>query len=223
MKIVISKETKNFMRCAKQISEIEGRETGFLFHYFNLPNQNHRNVREVFHTEMVIGDKASIRIRSKYQNFLSGLGDKIIICGSFHIHPYKKRLEGYKNSGVDKNRLEYIEKCCSGVLSFNDLDNLLTNIIKGDPKCGITCVLSDIEDTVLYYVPKKYISIEKFKDVHHRFKEDAQLSECIDTIDIQEDHMKFPTPEYRKTLKYILDLFEENRFDLNLEETIIDI
>lgn len=224
MKIVISKETKNFMRYAKQISEIEGRETGFLLHCFNLPNQNHRNMREVFHTEMVIGNKASIRIRSKYQNFLSGLENKIGICGSFHVHPYRKHLNSYKESNmVDKNRLDYIQKCCKGLLSFTDLEILLANIVKRDPKWRITCVLSDLEDCVCYYIPKKQISIAEFEKIYNIYKNDIKPSVCTETIDTKEGPVKFPTLEYRKKYSYVFDLLNENKFDLNSEETIIDI
>lgn len=223
MKIVISKETKNFMRYAKRISEIEGRETGFLLHYFHLPNNNN-DCLDVFHTEMVIGDKAFIRIRSKYQNFLSGLENKIELCGSFHVHPYRKYLNSYKEAEmVCEDRLDYIRKCCRGLLSFTDLEILLDNIIKRNPKWRITCVLSDLEDCVYYYIPKKQISMTEFEKVYNIYKNDINPQMCAEIIDTQEGPMKFPTQEYRKKYSYVFDLLEENKFELNSDETIIDI
>ena len=224
MKIAISKEIKNFMKCAKYISETEGRETGFLLHYFNFPYQNHVDIRDIFHTELIIGEKRHIYLRSKYQNFLSGLENKIMICGSFHIHSYKKYLNSYENSKiVDENRLTYVKECCRSCLSLNDLETVLANIVKRDPKYRITCVLSDIENCVSYYIPKKHVSIDEFKNVHNRLKEGFQVPICTETIDIPECPMSFPTSEYRKIYDYIFNLFDENKFDLYSEETIIDI
>ena len=224
MKIVISKEIKNFMRYAKQISEIEGRETGFLFHYFNLPIQNNVDKPDIFHTELIVGQKMYIHLRSKYSNFLSGLENKIVICGSFHTHSNKKYLDSYENEKVsDENRLAYVKKCCQSYLSFNDLKTLLANIVKRDPVCMITCVLSDIDNQVSYYVPKKHVSIEEFESIHNRLRSDCQLQACTETIDTQKGSVTFPTSEYRKTYGYVFDLFDENKFDLNSEETIIDI
>lgn len=220
MKIVIGKDIKKFMGYAKQISEIEGRETGFLLHYFNLPVQNNVDKTDIFHTELVIGQKMHIRLRSKYSNFLSGLENKIVICGSFHTHSIKKYLDGYENGKVSDKNL-YVKKCCQSYLSFSDLKTLLANIVKRNPVCMITCVLSDIDNQVSYYIPKKYVSIEEFESIHNRFRSDFQS--CTETIDTQKGSVTFPTSEYRKMYGYVFDLFDENKFDLNSEETIIDI
>ncbi len=222
MKIVISKDIKKFMGYAKQISEIEGRETGFLFHYFNLPVQNNVDKHDIFHTELVIGQKMHIRLRSKYSNFLSGLENKIVICGSFHTHSNKKYLDSYEND-KDENRLVYVKECCQNYLSFSDLKMLLANIVKRDPVCMITCVLSDIDNQVSYYIPKKHISIEEFENINNRLRNDFQPQVCTETIYTQKGSVTFPTPEYRKMYGYVFDLFDENKFDLNSEETIIDI
>ena len=223
MRIVISKEIKNFMRCAKQITEIEGRETGFLLYYFDLPENNHNDQYDIFHTDMVIGDKQCLYMRSKYKNFLNGLEGKVIMCGSFHTHPYRKYLDSHEGSKVaDKNRLTCIKEYCRNCLSFGDLETVLTCIAKRDPKSRITCVLSDIEENVSYYVPKKYVSVDTFASVYDRFKKDRQ-STASKTVCERDGLITFPTSEYRKMYSYIFDLFDENTFDLNFGETIIDI
>ncbi len=182
------------------------------------------DIRDIFHTEMVIGEKRHVYLRSRYQNFLSGLENKIIICGSFHVHSHKKYINSYANSEfVDKNRLSYIKECCRSCPSLNDLETILANIVKRDSRCRITCILSDIEDQVSYYIPKKHISIEDFKNTYNRLKEDLQVQIYTETIDTLEGPMSFPTPEYRKVYEHVFGLFDENKFDLHSEETIIDI
>jgi hypothetical protein len=46
---------------------------------------------------------------------------------------------------------------------------------------------------------------------------------CTETIYTKEGSVTFPTPKYRRAYKYIFDLFDKSRFDLNSEEEIIDI
>lgn len=209
---------------AKQITEMEGRETGFLIHYFNLPGQNYTDQFDTFHTELVIGYKKCLILHSKYKNFPNSLDGKVMICGSFHTHSYKKYLNNYENSKtVDENRLAYIKERCQNCLSFDDLETVLVGIMKRDPKCMITCVLSDIEDRVSCYIPKKHVSVDEFARIYDRFKKDRQLSMCTETICTQEGLVTFPTLEYKKMCEYVLDLFDEKKFDLNSGETIIDI
>jgi hypothetical protein len=224
LKVIISKELKKFMRYAKQITEIEGKETGFYLHYFNLPGQNNVDPYDIFHSELVIGDNRGIYLHSKYRRLTKDLEGKIVICGSFHIHPFKKYLNDYTNSEtVDKNRLAYVEECCRNCLSFDDIETLLVGTMKRDSTVMITCLLSDTENNVSYYIPRKHVSIDELTGAYKKFKKDQQPLACTETIYTKEGPVTFPTPKYRRAYKYIFDLFDKNRFDLNSEDEIIDI
>jgi hypothetical protein len=224
LKITISKELKKFMGYAKQISEIEGKEAGFYLHRFNLPGQNGADPYDIFHSELILGDNKGIYLHSKYKHLVKELENKIIICGSFHIHPFKKYLNDYLSSKtVDRNRLVYVKECCRNCLSCDDFETLLVGSMKRDPMVMITCVLSDTDNRVSYYVPKKHISIDKFTSVYNKFKKTQQPLACTETIYIKERPITFPTSTYWKIYEYIFDLFDKNDFDLNSEETIVDI
>lgn len=209
---------------AKKISEIEGKETGFYIHYFNLPGQNHIDPYDIFHSELIIGDNKGIYLHSKYKRLTKDLEGKIIICGSFHIHPFKKYLDDYKcSNAIDGNRLAYVEECCKGCLSFDDFETLLVGVIKRDPTVMITCLLSDTEDCVSYYIPKKNISIDEFASVYNKFKKDMRPLAITETVYTREGSFTFPSRKYRKVYEYIFNLFDKNEFDLHSGETIIDI
>lgn len=209
---------------AKKISEIEGKETGFYIHYFNLPGQNDTDPYDIFHSELIIGDNKGIYIHSKYKRLTKDLEGKIMICGSFHTHPFKKYLNDYKCSNtVDGNRLAYVEECCKSCLSFDDFETLLVGVIKRDPTVMITCLLSDTEDCVSYYIPKKNISIDEFTSVYNKFKKDQRPFACTETVDTRVGPFNFPTRKYRRVYEYVFNLFDKNEFDLNSGETIIDI
>lgn len=224
MKIVISKELKKFMQYSRQITEIEGKETGFYIHYFNLPGHDDITPYDIFHSELIIGDHKGIYLHSKYKHLTKNLEGKIVICGSFHTHPFKKYLDVYKSSeAVDKNRLVHVEECCKSCLSVDDLNTLLVGTIKRDSAGMITCLLSDTEDNVSYYIPKKNISGDEFTDTYSKFKTGRQPLACTETIYTKEGPFTFPTQKYRRVYKYIFDMFDKNEFGLNSEETIIDI
>jgi hypothetical protein len=224
LKIVISKELKKFMMYARQITEIEGKETGFYLHSFNLPGQNNTDPYDIFHSELIIGDNKGIYLHSKYKRLTKDLEGKIIMCGTFHIHPFKKHLDVYKSSEtIDENRLAHVEECCKSCLSVDDLDTLLIGTIKRDSTDRITCLLSDTENSVSYYIPKKNISAEEFTNAYSKFKTDRQPLACTETVYTKEGPFTFPTRKYRMVYKYIFDLFDKNEFDLNSDETIIDI
>lgn len=222
MKIVLNKEIKDLMRNAKQITERVGKETGFFLYYFR-DLQDYLGQYHIFPTELIVGNKSNVDIHSMRESSFKKLGANIVVCGSFHIHSYKKYLDSIDSRMVDENRLAYINECCRNYLSFIDLEGVLDGIIRGNSDCMITCVLSDIEDYVPYYIPKKDISNDEFRAAYNIFIEDQRPSMYTETIYTPEGNISFPTPEYKKRYEYVFSLFDENRFDLYSGDTIIDI
>lgn len=223
MKIIISKELKKFMRYAKKITEIEDKETGFYIHIFNLPGMNDFDPYDTFHSELIIGDNKGIYLHSKYKRLTKSLDGKIIICGSFHTHSHKKYLANYESAKNAGDRLVYNKDYCRNYLSSGDFGTVLSGIMKGGTSERITCVLSDTEDRVSYFIPKKCVSIDEFALVYDRFRRDKKHLTLTETADLQKDSFTVLIQEHRKTYRHIFDIFDKGMFSLNSDETIIEI